>query len=62
VRSAFVNVLAAEPKKPEIDLILAALAQLTEFATQKKSPNAAAQARVQIVHALLNHNDFVTIR
>lgn len=62
IRAAFFNVLATEPNKAEIDLTLAALTQLTEIATQKKTPNAAAQARVQIVHALLNHNDFVTIR
>ncbi len=62
VRAAFLNILATEPTKPEFDLIVSALAQLTEIATQKKTPNAAAQARIQIVHALLNHNDFVTIR
>jgi hypothetical protein len=62
VKSAFLLILAAEPTKAEIDLLLAALAQLTEIATQKKRPTPAAQARVQIVHALLNHNDFVTFR
>lgn len=62
VRSAFQLILAADPSKAEIDLLTAALTQLTDIGAQKKTPNAAANARMQIVHALLNHNDFVTIR
>ncbi len=62
VRTAFFDVLTTAPTQAEVDATLVALTQLKEIATQKKTPNAAAQARVQIVHALLNHNDFVTIR
>lgn len=62
IRAGFLAVLADEPTQAELDLVTSALKQLTEIATQKKTVNAAAQARVQIIHALLNHNDFVTIR
>lgn len=62
VRTAFQLILSTDPKQAEIDLVLEALTQLTEVATQKKTPNAQSFARTQIVHALLNHNDFVTIR
>ena len=62
VRSAFLLILACEPKKEEIDLMLTAIAQLNEIANQKKLPNVQQNSRVQVIHALLNHNDFVTIR
>jgi hypothetical protein len=41
---------------------MTAISQLNEIATQKKIANQLQHSRVQIVHALLNHNDFVTIR
>ncbi|WP_254511759.1 PSD1 and planctomycete cytochrome C domain-containing protein [Anatilimnocola floriformis] len=62
VRTAFLLILATEPKQSEIDLVLGSIAQLTDIANQKKLPNAQQHARIQIIHALLNHNDFVTIR
>jgi mono/diheme cytochrome c family protein len=62
VRAAFVMVLASEPDEEERQLVQTALVQLTELATERKRPNPAFAARVAIVHALLNHNDFVTIR
>jgi len=62
VRQAFLTVLSAEPNQPEIELVKAALLQFTELATSQKKPNPSFSARIAIIHALLNHNDFVTIR
>jgi hypothetical protein len=35
---------------------------LTALARSEKRPDPLARARTTLVHALLNHNDFVTIR
>ena len=62
IRAAFLTVLSAEPTESEQATVLEALARLTEVAELKKRPNPAAQARTSLIHALLNHNDFVTVR
>ena len=38
------------------------LTRMTELARAKKRPNAEAVARINLVQALLNHNDFITVR
>jgi hypothetical protein len=35
---------------------------LTELLTRERQPDAIHRARADLIHALLNHNDFITIR
>lgn len=62
VREAFITILSSEPSEAEQKLLLEGLAKLTEAARQNNRPQPEQQARQGLVHALLNHNDFVTIR
>ena len=62
IRTAFVTVLAVEPSSEELALATEGLIRLTTAAQQKNRPNPAAHARASLIQALLNHNDFVTIR
>lgn len=62
VRAAFEVVLACQPTAAEQAACEQALAQLIEVAKQQKQPDATRRARANLVHALINHNDFVTIR
>ena len=55
VREAFHTVLASKPTPEELAISVEALTQLQKLAT-------AANAREQFILALLNHNDFVTVR
>ena len=55
VREAFLTVLASEPTPEELAISVEALTQFQKLAT-------AANAREQFILALLNHNDFVTVR
>ncbi|MDA1054389.1 MAG: DUF1553 domain-containing protein [Planctomycetota bacterium] len=60
IRMAFVTVLSTEPSESEQALIAELLPKLTAAARATNRPES--QARVAVIHALLNHNDFVTIR
>ena len=62
IRAAFLTVLSVEPSSEEQLLASQGLTRLTAIAQQKKRENPAAHARTSLVLALLNHNDFVTIR
>ena len=62
IRAAFLTILSVEPSSEELSLTAEGLTRLTTAARQKNRPNPAAHARVSLVQALLNHNDFVTIR
>lgn len=62
IRAAFLTVLSVEPSSEEQLLANQGLTRLTAIAQQKKRENPAAHARTSLVLALLNHNDFVTIR
>jgi len=62
IRSAFLTVLSVEPTVSEHATIAIALGLLTEAAQRNNRPNPQTHARVNLVLALLNHNDFVTIR
>ncbi len=62
IRSAFLTVLSIEPTESEFATLLDALTRLTNAAKTKNRSNPAAQARSNLIHALLNHNDFVTVR
>ncbi len=56
VREAFLTVLASEPTPEELAISVEALQQLQELASGQTT------ARPQFILALLNHNDFVTVR
>jgi mono/diheme cytochrome c family protein len=59
---AFLAVLAVEPTGPEQAAVLDALAAFAEASRRAGRPDPSTRARVGLVHVLLNHNDFVTIR
>ncbi|WP_010586608.1 PSD1 and planctomycete cytochrome C domain-containing protein [Schlesneria paludicola] len=62
IRIAFNTVLATEPTAAELDTVLEVWPQFIEAAKLSNKDNPQQQARINIVQALLNHNDFVTIR
>jgi hypothetical protein len=62
VRAAFVTVLATEPTADELRECEAALRQWTALAKSRAPADAARRARANLVLALLNHNDFITVR
>ncbi|MFM9959764.1 MAG: hypothetical protein ACKV2Q_00895 [Planctomycetaceae bacterium] len=62
IRSAFLTVLSTEPTESEFATLLDALTRLTNAAKAKNRPTPEAQAWINLIHALVNHNDFVTIR
>ncbi len=51
----FEHILCRKPTKPELDACAEFLVQLQPASTQ-------AESRIRLVHALFNHNDFITIR
>jgi hypothetical protein len=62
IRAAFLTVLSAEPSEAEQATVIDAMERLTAAARSKNRPNPQLDVRTNLVHALLNHNDFVTIR
>jgi DNA repair ATPase RecN len=62
VRTAFAAILTIEPTAAEQAEMSEILDRMTELARAKKRPNAEAVARINLVQALLNHNDFITVR
>ena len=62
IRAAFLTVLSVEPTESEQAVAVEAIARLTAAAKLKNRPNPETHARTHLIHALLNHNDFVTIR
>jgi len=62
IRAAFLTILSVEPSSEELALTAEGLTRLTAAAKQKNRPNPEAHARTSLVQALLNHNDFVTVR
>ena len=62
VRAAFEALLGSTPTAEEQSECEKALKELRDLAAQESRPDAAGHARETLVHALLNHNDFVTIR
>lgn len=62
VRCAFLWILCTDPNEAELVATLDALKQLTKLAKQKNHPQPESSARSAIILALLNHNDFVTVR
>jgi hypothetical protein len=62
IRAAFLTVLSVEPSEAEQAVVLEAFSRLTEVSRQASRPDPSARARIALIHALLNHNDFVTVR
>jgi hypothetical protein len=62
IRTIFITLLASAPTPGEQQLCTDSLAQFLAAAKERKSPQPEAKARAALVHALLNHNDFITIR
>jgi len=62
IRSTFTTLLATAPTPAEHALCAESLAQFLTVAKERKSAQPEAKARAALVHALLNHNDFITIR
>jgi hypothetical protein len=62
VRDGFLTVLSVAPSEAEQAAALDALTRLTEAAGRKGLPDPGARAKAHLIHALLNHNDFITIR
>jgi hypothetical protein len=62
IRTTFTTILAAAPTPAEQQLCAESLAQFLTAAKERKSAQPEAKARAALVHALLNHNDFITIR
>jgi len=62
VRAAFEMILATTPTAAEQDECEKALAQLTELGQKQQQKEAPRRARGVLIQALLNHNDFITIR
>ncbi|MCA9225308.1 MAG: hypothetical protein KDA47_06840, partial [Planctomycetales bacterium] len=62
LREAFSTVLCVEPNVDELALAAEAFDQFVEAAKVRKHADPESQARTNLIHALLNHNDFITIR
>jgi hypothetical protein len=62
VRAAFETVLAGTPTAAEQAECERALAQWENLLRQRHDPDPVRRARGDLIHALLNHNDFITIR
>lgn len=60
IRAAFETILAAPPGREELAECAQALQELGRLLRDR--PYAARRARADLVHALLNHNDFITVR
>lgn len=62
IRTAFETILVVKPTSAEYEVCVEGLERLTEAARVNKAPEPETRARKAFVHALLNHNDFITIR
>jgi hypothetical protein len=62
VTLAFEAVLGTSPTKDELATCLEALTELRSVLKDVKEPDRTKRARLQVVQALVNHNDFVTVR
>jgi mono/diheme cytochrome c family protein len=60
--AAFETVLGTLPTKDELAICLEALTELRASLKTVPEPDRTKRARLQLVQALLNHNDFVTVR
>jgi hypothetical protein len=62
IRNAFLAVLCVEPTESEQQVVSDAMASLIGASKQGNDSERVLNARIKVVHALINHNDFVTVR
>jgi hypothetical protein len=62
IRAAYETILCVEPTTAEYAACRDALEQMKTLLASWNHPEAKARARENLVHALVNHNDFITIR
>ena len=62
IRKAFQNTLCVDPSSSELTAVVEAMPRLTEAAKRANRKEIDLSVRIYIVQALLNHNDFVTVR
>jgi hypothetical protein len=62
VSAAFETVLGTLPTKDELDACVEALVELRATFKDMNDAEKAKRARLQVVQALINHNDFITVR
>ena len=62
IRATFTTLLATVPTAAEQQLCAESLAQFFAAVKERKSAQPETKARAALIHALLNHNDFITIR
>ena len=62
IRAAFLTVLSVEPSKEELLFAADGLSRLVDVARQQNRPHPETSARIGLVQALLNHNDFIIVR
>ncbi len=62
IREAFFTVLAYEPSDEEVTACREALAEWRKLPPTTKGDDPTQRSRMNLVHALLNHNDFVTVK
>jgi hypothetical protein len=62
LRVAYETILCVEPTEEELAACSAALDETKTLLEQRNHPQPDVRARENLVHALLNHNDFITIR
>jgi hypothetical protein len=62
VKAAFETVLGTTPNDAEQRVCEESLTELREALKDVKEPDRSKRARLQLVQALINHNDFVTVR
>ena len=60
--AAFETILGTTPTADERAACEAALRELRDVVKELKEPDRSKRARLQLVQALVNHNDFVTVR
>ncbi|MEY4612407.1 MAG: hypothetical protein RL179_380 [Planctomycetota bacterium] len=62
IQAAFRLLLGSEPNEAEVAECLKVVTALNSVGTAKQNTPGSARARLLLVHSLLNHNDFVTVR
>ncbi|WP_298868318.1 DUF1553 domain-containing protein, partial [uncultured Gimesia sp.] len=62
IQRAYEKILCVKPTPQESALCLQALAKTQTVLKTKKNQQPIWRSRENLVHALLNHNDFITIR
>ncbi|MEJ7590978.1 MAG: DUF1553 domain-containing protein [Planctomycetaceae bacterium] len=62
VRAAFQTVLSVDANEQEVAASVAAMQEFRSLTAAPESDDAVSKSRTMLIHALINHNDFVTIR